>query len=386
MKTIIKISALLLVFISACQSDVSVKKFPDNYENNFFTLNLKAADFTLDNFKDHFFTTFPHDDPTYGDIVYDRTKWKYKDLISYKIQDGLYAYVKYRDDEKGYDSFRFTSKFYYNLNASTKKILFVFKGKLPSEKGVWPAWWLNGSNDNEWIYKNNSNPTDDNLDKFSGKGEFYNTSSFVNSTDWPSCGEIDIIETINGDNIIHNTIHTCPQMCNSIWNSDTDTINCANANDFDPNPGCSGRPYKIEKPEGTFACLWEKSKISFYYWDESSDVKKDDGPLSTKPNPALWDKSNLKNRVELFDNNEKCVEEIHKSWQCENCSEVKKCEFKNLKMVFNTTICGMWAGNKFDKTKDALTNCKEDINGQGVNKIHNQFMKIEYISVSKIDE
>ena len=182
--------------------------------------------------------------------------------------DGLYGFIKNRNDTLGFDSFRFTSKPYYNLNDNVQKILFVFKGKFPSENGVWPAWWLNGSRQDEWLYKGDNNSTsNESLDKYSGVGQFYNTPSPVNCTDWPAAGEVDIIETINGNNIIHNTIHTCPQMCDSEWNDGGVIINCANATLIDPNSGCSGKSYKIDSPEGTFACLWENNSFRFYYWE-----------------------------------------------------------------------------------------------------------------------
>ena len=55
-----------------------------------------------------------------------------------------------------------------------------------------------------------------------------------------------------------------------------------------------------------------------------------------------------------------------------------------MKMIFNATLCGKWAGNKFDDTENSFQNCKAYIFGEGKETINNQFMKIEYVSVSKI--
>jgi hypothetical protein len=354
-------------------------------ENQFFVLDFENQKYDLSEVEKYFFTTFPHDDPTNGNVIYDRIKWANDYMINLSENDGLYGYVKSRNDSLGFDSFRFTSKPYYNLNDDVQKILFVFKGKFPSAKGVWPAWWLNGSRQSEWLYKKNINPvSDESLDKYSGIGQFYNTPSPVNCTDWPAAGEIDIIETINGDNIIHNTIHTCPQMCNSEWNSDGLIINCGNATTSDPNSGCSGKPYKVSSLEGTFACLWENNSIRFYYWEPASDVRLQGGPLSSEPNPELWNKTNLKNQVQLSKTENDCEEEIHKDWQCENCKGKNKCEFVNLKMIFNVTLCGKWAGSNFDETESSSDNCRKYVLGEGKDSIDNQFMKIEYISVSKL--
>ena len=75
---------------------------------------------------------------------------------------------------------------------------------------------------------------------------------------------------------------------------------------------------------------------------------------------------------------------IHRSWQCENCEGSDSCKFTNLKMIFNTTICGVWAGNKFDGTENSFLNCKNYIFNEGKSDINNQFMKIEYVSVKKL--
>ncbi len=357
---------------------------PINYENLFFTFDFENNKYDFTEVEKYFFTTFPHDDPTLGDVVYDRVKWVNEDMIKLIDHDGLYGFIKSRKDTLGFDSFRFTSKPYYNLNNDTKRILFVFKGKFPSKKGVWPAWWLNGSKQDEWLYKESKSVSDNYLDKFSGIGQFYNTPSPVNCTDWPSAGEVDIIENINGNNFIHNTIHTCPKMCDSEWNNDGILINCANAIATDPNSGCSGKSYFIDSPEGTFACLWENNSFHFYYWKANENVRSIGGPLSSSPDPESWKKSNLKNQVKLFDGSIDCDKELHKEWQCETCKGIEKCEFKNLKMIFNITLCGIWAGYQFDETDNALKNCKDYIQNEGREIINGSYYKIEFISVSKL--
>lgn len=356
-----------------------------NYENHFFVLDFENNQYDFSEVEKYFFTTFPHNDPTLGDVVYDRMKWINDDMIKLSENEGFYGFIKSRNDSLGFDSFRFTSKPYYNLNDDVQAILFIYKGKFPSAKGVWPAWWLNGSRQDEWLYKINSNSvSDENLDKYSGRGQFYDTPSEVNCTDWPSAGEVDIIETINGDNIIHNTIHTCPQMCDSEWNDDGLITNCANPTLIDPNSGCSGKSYKILSSEGTFACIWERNSFRFYYWGPETNVRADGYPLSDSPNPEIWDNFNLKNYVRLLDTNAECNDVLHKEWQCKSCRVVTGCEFNNLKMIFNITLCGIWAGNEFDATNNSMNNCKEYILGEGKKAIDNESIKIEYVSVKKL--
>ncbi len=267
MKYSLEILLLIILMSGACQSDKTLRHLGNengNYENRFFTLDLESGSFEIEEFRNHFFTSFPHNDPTLGDVVYDKAKWVNDDILQLKKNEGLYSYIKTRNDSLGFDSFRLTTKSFYNLNEEVKRILFVFKGKLPSAKGIWPAWWLNGSNEDEWTYKDSIPAlTDELLDRYSGIGEYYDTPSSVNATDWPGAGEIDIIENVNGEDYIHNTIHTCPQMCDSEWNNDGIIINCANAKPNDVNPGCSGRKYKVDKLEGTFACFGKKNQLDF---------------------------------------------------------------------------------------------------------------------------
>ncbi len=356
----------------------------EQIENNCFTLDFEKNDYSLSDVGAFFFTTFPHDDPTRGDVVYDRRQWVNEDMIALEKGEGLDLFIKSRNDDTRFDSVRMTSKSFYNLNEKTQRLLFVFKGKLPSSRGIWPAWWLNGSHQEKWTYQDSGKiETDTGLDIYSGKGHFYDTPSAVNPTDWPGAGEIDIIETINGDDVIHNTIHTCPQMCDSEWNNDGRIINCANAKQKDPNSGCSGKTYETT-PEGTFACLWEMNRISFFYWTLDEDVRADGGPLSKNPDPDLWAKENQKNIVELLKSETECDSDVHQEWQCASCDSSNVCVFTNMKMIFNITLCGIWAGNNFDNTENSLTNCQNYISDEGRDQINNQFFRIEYISVSKM--
>ena len=381
------IAAITFIFsVTSCTGKNKESLEPEvshNYENNYFVLDFEKQEYDFEDLQKYFFTTFPHKDPTLGDVVYDRTKWVNENMIEIKKNDGLYSYVRSRNDSLGFDSFRLTSKAYFNIKNDNSKILFVFKGEVPSSKGIWPAWWLNGSSEDEWLYRNND-ATDEALDSFSGIGNYYDTPSAVNCTDWPSGGEIDIIETVNGDNVIHNTIHTCPQMCNSEWNDDGVIINCANSNESDPNPGCSGKTYNVDETRGTFACVLEKKSIRYYYWEPGEDIRNVGGPLHSNPDEKLWRDKYLKNEAKLVENEVDCSDEVHQAWQCENCSGSNTCTFKNMKMIFNITICGVWAGNNFDDSDSAFDNCKEYIMGEGKNLINGQFVKLEYVSVSEL--
>ncbi len=378
---------VIMLFVLSCANQdgqQQIRADIRNIENKYFALDFEKNDLKMSDLETYFFTNFPHDDPTEGNVIYDNSRWTNNDVIQLKPNDGVHLYIKGRDDNKAFDSFRLTSKTFYNLNKDNQKILFVFKGNLPSAKGIWPAWWLNGSRQDQWIYKDLGYvDSDSGLQRYSGKGHFYDTPSAVNATDWPGAGEIDIIENINGENIIHNTIHTCPQMCDSEWNNDGKIINCANAKPNDSNPGCSGKPYVVDAPEGTFACLWTKNNIKFYYWKPDEEVRVDGGPLSDNPDPDMWKTENLKNEVRLLESDAECTP-MHQDWQCENCKSSNLCVFVNMKVIFNATLCGVWAGNKFDDTANSLSNCNEYIFGEGKEIINNKFMKIEYISVSKI--
>ncbi|MCB0298613.1 MAG: hypothetical protein KDE52_01075 [Calditrichaeota bacterium] len=356
-------------------------------ENYFFKLDFLKNSYEIADIENLFFTTFPHDDPTVGDVVYDRKMWQNDDMLRLENGDGLYLFIKERSDDVLFDSFRMTSKAFYNLNDENQRVLFVFKGKMPSVNGVWPAWWLNGSRQPEWTYQHSGQiATDAELDGYSGKGHFYDTPSAVNSTDWPAAGELDIIETINGENIIHNTLHTCPQMCDARWNDDPEISNCANAKNGDPNAGCSGKPYKVDAVEGTFACIWEQQTIRFYYWTPAEDVRKSGGPLSENPQPEQWNGENLKNTVYLLETDATCDNEAHQEWQCNSCSESNTCSFVNMKMIFNITLCGKWAGAKFDESDTPVKNCQSYISGEGRENIHNEFIKIEYVGVFNLNE
>jgi len=378
-------SFYLLTLLISCQGKLIRHSQTLINENKCFTIDFEKTANSMTDISKYFFTTFPHNDPTQGDVVYDRKQWINNNMLKLIPNDGLYLYIKQRNGDNKFDSVRMTSKTFYNINNQTRGFLFIFKGKLPSNKGIWPAWWLNGSQQDQWLYKNiGRTANNEDLDAYSGKGHFYDTPSPVNSTDWPGAGEIDIIETINGDNLIHNTIHTCPTMCEAQWNQSAVSINCANAKPgVDPNSGCSGTPYYSINAEGTFACLWKKNSIQYYYWGPDEHVRAKGGPLSRNPDPLQW-QDNLKNEVMLKDSTSVCDEAIHQGWQCKTCEDAKTCTFKNMKIIFNITLCGIWAGNFFDNSENARQNCQAYIQNEGKTKINNQYMKIEYISIKEL--
>jgi beta-glucanase (GH16 family) len=90
------------------------------------------------------------------------------------------------------------------------------RAKLPYGKGVWPAFWMLGTN--------------------------------ISEVDWPECGEIDIMEYVGYDtNTVHATVHT------EAYNAAIGTQ--------------KGSRIKTEKPWETFhvyAAEWFRDRIDFY--------------------------------------------------------------------------------------------------------------------------
>ncbi|MGV1011620.1 MAG: family 16 glycosylhydrolase [Flavobacterium sp.] len=107
---------------------------------------------------------------------------------------------------KQYTSARLNSKFAFKYGRID------VRAKLPLEAGTWPAIWMLGKNVNE-------------------DGGYFDSS--FGTTDWPACGEIDIMEhgIFGGQNInyIQSTLHTPSSFGGSVNNGGTIASDLANS-------------------------------------------------------------------------------------------------------------------------------------------------------------
>ncbi|KAJ4344912.1 hypothetical protein N0V95_006112 [Ascochyta clinopodiicola] len=150
--------------------------------------------------------------------------------------------------------------------------------------------------------------------------------------DWPTGGEIDILEGVNEQTNNAMTLHTAPN-CKigpdtSIFAGEITTPNCdVNAFNQSKNAGCS-----IEDPStnsygvglnaiggGVYATQWTAEAISVYYFPRGSVP---DDVLGDAPNPDGWGKPAAKFTGGCD------IEDM----------------FKEQQIVFNTAFCGDWAG------------------------------------------
>lgn len=90
-----------------------------------------------------------------------------------KVSNGTMKITAKREDYGGmkYTSSRITTKNKKNFKYGKIEA----RIKMPKFKGVWPAFWMLGANQN--------------------------------SVGWPKCGEIDIVEAINDENLVYGTLH-----------------------------------------------------------------------------------------------------------------------------------------------------------------------------------
>lgn len=154
--------------------------------------------------------------------------------------------------------------------------------------------------------------------------------------DWPTGGEIDILEGVNEQSNNAMTLHTAPN-CKigpdtSIFAGEVTTPNCdVNASTQSKNSGCS-----IESPStnsygeglnaiggGVYATQWTAEAISVYYFPRGSVP---DDVLGDAPNPDGWGLPAAK---------------FAGACDIDNM-------FKDQQIVFNTAFCGDWAGEVWE--------------------------------------
>jgi len=89
------------------------------------------------------------------------------------VQDGILHIRANKEsyEDAGYTSARMITKGKFNFIYGTVEARIA----LPTGKGIWPAFWMLGEN--------------------------------IDQVSWPACGEIDIIEAINSENIVYGTNH-----------------------------------------------------------------------------------------------------------------------------------------------------------------------------------
>ena len=89
------------------------------------------------------------------------------------VQDGILHIRANKEDYKGskYTSARMITKGKFSFTYGTVEARIA----LPFGKGIWPAFWMLGEN--------------------------------IDAVSWPACGEIDIIEAVNDENVVYGTNH-----------------------------------------------------------------------------------------------------------------------------------------------------------------------------------
>ncbi|KAF7310530.1 GH16 domain-containing protein [Mycena chlorophos] len=175
---------------------------------------------------------------------------------------------------------------------------------MPTGCGTWPAFWSNGPN-------------------------------------WPTGGEIDIVEGINNYTDNQSTIHTAPgcalttdnpAQLNATASQVTGGTDCAAATSGNAGCGMASSDDKSfgvgfnDNGGGVYAMLWISSGISVFFWERQSipsDI------TAGAPQPKTWG-----------------LPAAH--WPASDCNPWKY--FYTHVVIVNTALCGDWAGSAWTST------------------------------------
>jgi hypothetical protein len=260
------------------------------------------------------FDFFQDQDPTDGHVKYQS--------LSTSLQNGLVGVVPEKDNavfltvdaqqaeaSQGRNSVRLTSRKTYNHGLFIADIAHM-PANIP---GVWPAYWLLGT-----------------------------------GATWPAHGEVDILEGVNMQKGNAMTLHTSSNCAikGGRYSGKLATPNCdVEAVDQDKNAGCSitsqdassyGDSFNIAGG-GVYATLWNSSTISIWHFKRSS-IPED--ITSTKPNPTKWGQP---------------------AAQFGGACDIDS-HFKDHSIIFNTALCGQWAGRVWSDCKECMakaSTCQE---------------------------
>jgi len=219
-----------------------------------------------------------------------------------------------------------------SVRISTREIwnggLFVMDADhMPTGCGTWPAWWLVGPN-------------------------------------WPSGGEIDIIEGVNKGTVDQSTLHTnagcvMTHENNSLFTGKWASKNCLG------NTGCGiiggantyGAPFN-SAGGGVFVTEWTNTFIRMFFFPRGR-IPAD---LNTQsPNPNGW---GLPFAYFMLD------------------SECPASHFKDHTMVINLTFCGDWAGAVFGAQCPGMGSCTDYVKNNP-QAFAEAYWLINYVAVFK---
>jgi hypothetical protein len=267
---------------------------------------------------------FTAGDPTHGTVNY--VNQSYAQEMGYINTDGGSVYIgcdykrNVAGNSRGRDSVRISSK------ASYRYGLFIMDlSHMPTGCGTWPAWWLVGPN-------------------------------------WPSGGEIDIIEGVNTATNDQTTLHTNAGCDMSKVDKNSFTGRSVSTNCLG-NSGCGivanmanyGEPFN-QAGGGVYVMEWTTDFIRTFYFGRNN-VPQDIN--SGKPQPNNWGKP-----YALFDLGSNCPDS----------------HFVAEVIVINLTFCGDWAGNVFSQQCKNMGTCSAFVK-DNPNKFSDAYWRINYVSV-----
>jgi beta-glucanase (GH16 family) len=147
--------------------------------------------------------------------------------------NGVLRIIPKRDGsaEKGWSSGRLESKYTFTPTPNTKTVVqgYIRLGSAPASRkqGIWPAFWL--------------------------LGDSHRTGGPI----WPACGEIDIMEHVNGETQSHAAVH-CDKAPGGICGEKTGIANSVDL----PDAGTNWHTYKVVIDRTPVN--WAEESLNFY--------------------------------------------------------------------------------------------------------------------------
>ncbi|WVW81476.1 hypothetical protein I302_103470 [Kwoniella bestiolae CBS 10118] len=271
---------------------------------------------------------FTQPDPTLGLVTYVDNSTAFKKGLAFWTGDGKPGiqvdHFSSTPVNTPRDSVRITTKSMF-----AGGLFIIDMALMPWGCGVWPAFWTLGYH-----------------------GE------------WPTTGEIDIVEGIQAMTNNRYTVHTLPgceinqapgmytgQLGNPDCDSTTGGSGCTIGSD---SPTSFGMPFN-EAGGGVFAMLWNDNGVRMWDWNRAQipeDIK------TNSPTPDQWGTPRA-------------------AWDASTCDPYKY--FQAQVLVLNIDLCGVWAGTLYETFDYCPETCAEYISDP--KNLNNTVMLLNYIKV-----